>query len=282
MANWYVDIQTIRDTRRDSKHEDGSIVVSEADVEEDRLTGMDPDLIEQEYYCSFAGALQGSYFGNLLELSRKQGRVCNVPWNSNALVNTAWDIGVGDENAIWLWQHGGGGMVNLIDYIEDRSKGLPFYAAELKSRNGGQYAYGYHIFPFDVSVKEWSTQKKRVDSAREILGRIKVTKKYSPDERIDMTRRFFHRFRFDINACARGIDAAASYIKEYDEIRQVYKDKPLHNWASHGGEALQHLVLGYEPEDLGERRQTKAISDFDPMGYERQTTYETDYDPMGD
>ena len=74
------------------------------------------------------------------------------------------------------------------------------------------------------------------------------------------------------------------YIKEYDELRQVYKDKPLHNWASHGAEALQHLVLGYEPEDLGVDRPTKAISDFDPMNYEhdRQHTYESDYDPMAD
>ena len=46
-------------------------------------------------------------------------------------VNTAWDIGVGDENAIWFWQklHG---KIGIVGYYQNSGEGLPFYVGKLE------------------------------------------------------------------------------------------------------------------------------------------------------
>ena len=45
------------------------------------------------------------------------------------------------------------------------------------------------------------------------------------------------------------------YCKEYDEDNKVFKDKPRHDWSSHGADAfrtamLQNVRLHFRPEML--------------------------------
>ena len=84
--------------------------MSEAAVEQQRLeyTGIfgkeaADALIDQEYYCSFfEAAILGAYWGKEMLLAEQQGRICDVPVNTEPLpVQTAWDIGVDDAMAIW-------------------------------------------------------------------------------------------------------------------------------------------------------------------------------------
>jgi hypothetical protein len=56
--DWFTSLLTARETRR----EDGTPVITEADIEKDRAEGMSDELIEQEYYCSFEGFVQGAYY----------------------------------------------------------------------------------------------------------------------------------------------------------------------------------------------------------------------------
>src|SRR5262249_31440665 len=48
---WWVSKLTIDDTR----------VLTPEDIEEERRAGMTEDLVQQEFYCSFISAIQGSY-----------------------------------------------------------------------------------------------------------------------------------------------------------------------------------------------------------------------------
>lgn len=57
--NWYLDIKTIRDTYRD----DGTPIVSEADMEEERAEGMSEPMIRQEYYCDPMAVMEGAIYG---------------------------------------------------------------------------------------------------------------------------------------------------------------------------------------------------------------------------
>ena len=49
-------------------------------------------LIDQEYYCSFEAAILGAYWGKEILLAEQQGRICDVPINTDLPVQTAWDI----------------------------------------------------------------------------------------------------------------------------------------------------------------------------------------------
>lgn len=286
---WYCSLLTVNDTLRDSPTDQilgryMQPVVTEEDIEEDEEMGMDPDLVQQEYYCSFAGAMQGAYFGHLVEYARRDGRLGDfAKWDPNKPVHTAWDIGKGDDTVIWFWQHRGAKDVNLIDHVKHHGRGLPYYAKILKEK---PYAYGVHFVPHDAKVEEWTSEQKRTEAIRNSIGgRVKVCKKLPKDEQIDQCRRFFHRFHFNINTTGPGIDAIASYKKEYDEKHQVFRDVPCHDWASHDADALMCIPIGYErPRDGENKLQTHAVSDFDPMNYEqsrsRQSKYKSDFDPM--
>ena len=85
--------------------------MSEEAVEQQRLeyTGIfgkeaADALIDQEYYCSFEAAILGAYWGKEMLLAEQQGRICDVPVNTDLPVHTAWDIGVDDAMAIWCFQ----------------------------------------------------------------------------------------------------------------------------------------------------------------------------------
>lgn len=296
--SWYTSILTVDDTLRDSERDRlddpygryMKAVVAQDAIQEDRDTGMDEDLIQQEYWCSFEGQVEGSYFGRLVNAAYLQQRITRVPWNPSLPVHTAWDIGVGDENAVWFWQHGEKDTVNIIDFMEYSGKGLPFALSEMRKAHRADWTYKYHIFPWDIETKEWATEDKRIEVAQNHLGKGVLTGKKLPvDEQIDITRRSFHRFYFDENRCSRGIDAVASYHKDKDETKDVYKLKPVHDWSSHPTSALMTLAANYIPDDQFAVWPRTAVSSFDPMQdreemrpRNRPRSYQTDFDPYED
>ena len=107
--------------------------MSEAAVEQQRLeyTGIfgkeaADALIDQEYYCSFEAAILGAYWGKEMLLAEQQGRICDVPVNTDLPLHTAWDIGVDDAMAIWCFQvypdH-----LDIVDYYEGHGQGFDHY-----------------------------------------------------------------------------------------------------------------------------------------------------------
>jgi hypothetical protein len=45
-----------------------------------------------------------------------------------------------------------------------------------------------------------------------------------------------------------------NYRKEWDEDRATFRDKPFHNWASHGADALRNFAQGFvEPAIVAPR-----------------------------
>ena len=46
-------------------------VYTEAEIQEERDAGMDEELIQQEYYCSFNSPMHGSYYGKQIDLEHR-------------------------------------------------------------------------------------------------------------------------------------------------------------------------------------------------------------------
>ena len=82
--DWFCQMLTIHDTG----------VLSEADIEAERASGMDEELIQQEYYCSFEAGMQGSYYSNQLDLAYKEDRITDVPHliNSKGIFIFIWKV----------------------------------------------------------------------------------------------------------------------------------------------------------------------------------------------
>lgn len=176
----------------------------------------------------------GAIYGDQVKDARADGRIRGVPIQPESPVHTAWDLGVGDATAIWLWQRIGS-EVHLVDYIEDSGEGLPYYIAQLKDKAAhGRFAYGDHWAPHDIAVREFSTGQSRIDTAREHGITFRTVEQAHLEDGIHAARMLFPRCYFDAERCAAGIEALTNYRRDYNARLSEYKATPVHDWASHG------------------------------------------------
>lgn len=231
---WYVSIESVETTG----------AVDPAIIEEDRKMGVDEALIQQEYFCSFTASLQGSYYEKQMNFLVENQRIGPVPHDPALEVHTAWDLGINDAMSIWCFQLNRG-EPQLIRYIEGTGEGLAFYIKELRDlANKGDWIYGTHFAPHDIASTDLITGKTRLVSARELGIRFTQVPKAEVDDGIEAVRQLLPRCRFDEKLCYRGIEALKSYRKQWDEKLKVYRNKPLHDWASHPADAFRTMAMG--------------------------------------
>jgi phage terminase large subunit len=209
---------------------------------DDALSHMLQDGYDQEYECSFDAAIQGAYYADQLRRAQDDGRIGRVPVDRGLPVHTAWDLGVSDSTSIWFVQ-----VIakerRLVDYYEGSGVGLDHYAAVLKEKG---YVYGQHYFPHDVAVKELGSGKSRVDTLRGLGITAEVGIASNVEDGINATRRLLDQCWIDADRCARGLEALKSYRREYDDKLKDWKSRPLHDWSSHGADALRTFATGFE------------------------------------
>ncbi len=203
---------------------------------------MGEDTYAQEYECSFDAAIKGAFYADELKRADTEGRIGRVPIDRGLPVHTAWDLGITDSTAIWFIQVLGKER-RLIDYYESSGVGLDHYAAVLKERG---YLYGRHYFPHDVANKELGTGQSRVDTLTGMGITAEVVPVASVMDGINATRRMIDQCWFDKDRCERGIEAIKQYRREYDDALKDWKLRPLHDWTSHGADALRTFACGYE------------------------------------
>ena len=176
-------------------------------------------------------------------------------------VNTCWDLGINDTTCIWFFQvHRD--TIRFIDYYENSDEGLTHYINLLRTKD---YSYGKHLAPHDIEVRDFTIGKTRKEFARE-QGLIFETVPRPADvmDKIESVRNLFSQFYFDENKCSRGLTCLKNYRKEWDDKNGCYKNRPLHNWASHGFDALSTGSLGFEAGFLTVRdMQESAVADYD-------------------
>lgn len=196
---------------------------------------MSEEEYQQEMECSFDAAVKGSYYGRLLDEAQQEGRICSVPHEPGAKVDTWWDLGVGDSTAIWFVQTVGR-EVRVIDHYEMTGEGLPHYAKVLASK---PYVYGRHIAPHDIAVRELGTGQSRIEMARALGLKFETAPRLPVDDGINAVRLTIPKCWFDADRCKFGLEALRLYRKDRDEKMNVFRDKPRHDWTSHSADAFR-------------------------------------------
>jgi len=194
----------------------------------------------QEFECSFDAAIRGAYYAAEMAAAEAGGRIGRVPYEPRIPVHTAWDLGIGDATAIWFYQ-AAGNEERIIDYYEASGVGLDHYARELQRRG---YVYGTHILPHDARVQELGSGKTRVETLTGLGFRPRVLDSHKLEDGIAAARLLLPRCWFDAEKCARGLEALRHYRTEWDARRQTFRDRPLHDWASHAADAFRYLAMG--------------------------------------
>ncbi|MBN2251074.1 MAG: hypothetical protein JW724_03250 [Candidatus Altiarchaeota archaeon] len=194
----------------------------------------------------FHVALKGAYYAKDMARMRKLKRLTIVPIEPDLPVNTFWDLGRGDENAIVFHQRVG--LQNrIVDYYENFNESMGHYVKELQERG---YIWGTHYFPHDMSVHDYSQVdgKSRVEVFRALMPgcKTRVVKRGDLMEGIDEVRRFLANTWIDEENGEGLIKCLDNYQREWDEKLAGFRQTPLHNWASHGADALRTGARGFE------------------------------------
>jgi hypothetical protein len=209
---------------------------------------MSAEAYAREFECSRAMAVVGSIYGRWIDEAEADGRICQVPYEPNVGVTTAWDLGMGDSTAIWFAQVVGR-EVRLIDYYENQGEDLEFYIQKLKEK---PYTYMDHIGPHDLGVRDYtgSNGRTRLEIARglginfRVLPRVSQQLRREHDERIDIARRMLPKCVFDVMKTKPGVDALRSYRRTQNAVTGEFNSIPHHDWAAHGSDAFGYLAMG--------------------------------------
>lgn len=234
--DWFVQKLTVNDT----KDEDGSPLVSEKEIQADRDEGVLEERIQREYYCSWEGSQEGSYYQKQLAKARADGRIGSVSLLSNSPVYTFWDLGISDYTCIWFVQRLNR-EYRVIDYYQNNNEAFSHYAKVLSEKD---YNYGGHYLPHDAASREKGTGKSIEDLAIELnIKPVHIVDRPRDNAAvmrgIEAGRGLFSQLYFDEMKCRLGLACLEGYHAKWDEKKKYLSDHPEHDWASHGADAFR-------------------------------------------
>jgi len=247
---WFDSMLTVDDTFRP----DGTHVIGPDIIAEERAEGMSEEKILQEYFCSFEAGMEGAFYTLELNLAEEEGRIGDYPHDPTKRVQTYWDIGFRDATSIIFTQRGDDGKPIIIDYLEGRNKALDAWIRDVRSL---PYDYDEHWGPHDLENTDFTTGKTRREFASSLDFAFDIVPKIPVQDGIDAARAIIRVARFNESKVGRLIDGLYSYRREYDDRLQMFRDKPLHDWASHPADAMRYLSVGWR-DYVGGHKVTSA------------------------
>ena len=206
------------------------------------------DKIKQEFPSTISEAFLASsdafYFSEGIQKAYDEKRCLYSPlYDALFPLYVAMDIGVNDLTVMIFFQvlHG---EVRIIDYYEDKNKGVDFYAKFLLQDK--KFLYHTIFLPHD-SVKrdplDTSNSYER-DFRRLFAGtntKFHVLKKMDKQLSISHSKNLLDRCVFNLNRVKPLLDQMNKYRKKWNESLGRYMEEPLHNEASNYADAYRYL-----------------------------------------
>lgn len=320
-AKYFVQVLTVDDTRKplldaneqpivDSHGNPVMVpVVSPETIQEQRDLNIPEEIIQQEYYCSFEAGMVGAYYSEAVAKLEKEGRASKDPnlYNPDLPVYTAWDIGFSDSMAIWYFQIDQK-RINVIEYNEFVGRSIIECChivnaqwEKLREECGWSddavsktmslyqhhegYKYKTHFGPHDLGQTDISIGVTRKDVAKKNGIKFKLIPRADVQSGIDLVRRVLINVWFDLTRTNDGVRALKEYHKQWNETKQMYDDKPCHDWSSHGADGFRYLaqsVVTFIDKGMDRRMDERAEYKYNPLLEKMQKYDDRDEDrPRG-
>lgn len=195
-----------------------------------------PSTVEEAFMVS----PQGVILHDALRKARTEGRITSVPYREGIPVNTFWDLGVGDDIAIWFHQRVGTAD-HWIGYWECSDVPYSFVKKEFERRG---YVYGTHFLPHDGAHRRpGSEQIKTIKDMLDDLhfGKIEIVPRVLDlwGVGIQELRQDFSNYLFDETNCHDGLEHLDNYRKVFSERMGVFTDQVLKNGHQHAADAIR-------------------------------------------
>ena len=219
--------------------------------ERENLRVLDPENFRHVWLGEPLTEQSGGIFSKQLAECRNSNRIGEFPYRSDSVVYAAFDLGVSDSTAIWLYQVIGG-SVHFIKYIEDFGRTIASYFMDLKDLG---YRYGEIYLPHDADARSnraASLEQIEATTLREDLEkmfpefRLRVLPPNKGYRGIDLARGQFSTFYFDAKGCELGLQRLAGYRYDYSVKNGIWSQNPRHDENSHGADAFQYACMSIE------------------------------------
>lgn len=208
----------------------------------------------QEYLCDFDAPVVGSYYARQLAQLEAEGHMGDFPYDRSVPVHTATDIGRTDDCASVFYQKHHL-RIHIIDFECDSGKDAPWFAKMLQDRG---YVYfndnpAAHTLPWDAVPETFASPRSVIQQLHGMGIRTRIAPNLVVQDGIQAVRSLLPRIYFNTKnpKVQKLVDALKNYQREWDPERKVFKDKPLHNWASHPADATRYLALSYVEDNPG-------------------------------
>ena len=240
-VNSYAELLTCDDTRHMSRE------ALELEMQE-----LEPELFQQEYYCSWEYGALGAIYARLLSQAETDGRIADIPYDPALPAYAAFDLGYRDSTAFWVAQFPADGRPRLLHYHEKRQEQPEYFDRKLREtginirkvfmpHDSDQHRHGQHLTAIEQYRKlGWDCQM--------------LPQELSVATGITRGRNLLHRAVFNRADTETGRHMLGAYKYEYDEKKQTWTDKPVHDFSSHGADAFRYMAhaeeLGYTQVEL--------------------------------
>lgn len=191
---------------------------------------------------AFDAVSEGTYYGEQIGLMEQNGQIGLYPFDRALKVHTVWDLGVGKNMVVGFYQRDTvTNTIRKIDYLEgEGSGGLAEMIPKVLNK---PYSFGKHFGPHDLEATDVGSGKTRIETAKGLGLKFTLVQDQSIEDGINAVSVWLNRLLVDKDKCRKWIKSMKSYEHEWDEKRGMYKDEPLHNWASHGADEARYAAL---------------------------------------
>ncbi len=230
--DWFHSLATVVDTK----------VISEEELGMMRKL-MSEEEFEQEMMCSFEASTRGAIFAREIKEAAEEGRVTSIEVDKGQPLHFVLDLGYADDTAIWCWQNRPDGYA-LVRTMSANTRPVKFYTDLIKAVcNDLSVPRGEVWLPHDARAKTLATKRSVVEQFIDEKIRPRIVPNLDLQDGIQAARLVFGSSWFDETGCRDGILALKSYRREWDEDNKTFREKPVHDWASHYGDAFRYFAL---------------------------------------
>ena len=208
---------------------------------------------------AFEQAIEGAYFAQQLAYLDRHSFIGKYPYDPRYPVNVFFDLGYNDMTTMWFHQHING-RNRFIGYYENSGEHISHYFRIMRDfKRDTECEWGDIYWPHDGKHKDVFLEDGRLGEAQK-HGFYPVIVPRVPNkmEAIEAARAALPSCEFDAVECDLGLRRLRHYRKEWDEIRDVWRDRPRHDQNSHGADGFMTFATGYQPPAQYRPRKQRA------------------------
>lgn len=214
--------------------------------EKDDLKERDPDAYLNVWGGDCKKNVEGAIYANELRQAAEEGRILNIPWETNKPVHAFFDLGRADKTSIWFMQEVGFEF-RFINFYQNQGKHISHYLKYLKDL---PYAYEQIHLPHDATNELLAAEKTIDKQVKEAGYKTKLIPRIPKVSLgISLVRGLFNRCWFDENKCADGLTSLRRYRYDVDPETKAFSKDPLHDEYSHGADAFRYFAESYKKEE---------------------------------